>query len=108
MPIYPLYGEKAIKVIQRAHLFHPRENFEDIFDDLIKSHCVFAVQEGWEFSEDKANVKVMVRIWSLATSAAYSSSSIVSMSTWIRELALALSATILTLKLRLCLHHHLD
>ena len=25
----------------------------------------------WKFSEDKANVKVIVRIWSLATSAAY-------------------------------------
>ena len=38
----------------------------------------------WKFSEDKANVKVLVRIWSLATSAAYSSNSIVSASTWIR------------------------
>ena len=37
----------------------------------------------WKFSEDKANVKVIVRIWSLATGAAYSSNSIVSISTWI-------------------------
>ena len=37
-----------------------------------------------KLSEDKANVKVLVRIWSLATSAAYSSNSIVSISTWIR------------------------
>ena len=42
------------------------------------------LQGKWKFSEDKANVKVMVRIWSLATNAAYSSNSRVSMSTWIR------------------------
>ena len=39
------------------------------------------LQGGRKFSEDKANVKVIVRIWSLATSAAYSSNSIVNMST---------------------------
>ena len=61
----------------------------------------------WKFSEDKVKVKVIVRIWSVATSAAYSSNSIVSMSAWIiGELTVALSATILTIKLRLCLHRH--
>ena len=43
------------------------------------------LQARLKFSEDKANVKVLVRIWSLATSAAYSSRSIVSMSPWISE-----------------------
>ena len=42
------------------------------------------LQGKWKFREDKANVKVIVRIWSLATNAAYSCNSIVSMSTWIR------------------------
>ena len=42
-----------------------------------------------KFSEDK--VKVIVRIWSLSASAAYSNNSIVSISTWIRELTLASS-----------------
>ena len=41
-------------------------------------------QDRWKFSEDKANVKVIVRIWSFATSAAYSSNSIVSMSAWMK------------------------
>ena len=40
------------------------------------------LQGTWKFSKDKANIKVLVRIWSLATSAANSSNSIVSMSTW--------------------------
>ena len=35
----------------------------------------------WKFSEDKTNVKVIARFWNLAISAAYSSYSIVSMST---------------------------
>ena len=42
------------------------------------------LQGRWKLSEDKANVKVIVRIWSLTTNAAYSSNSMVSMSTWIR------------------------
>ena len=42
------------------------------------------LQGRWKFSEDKANVKVLVRIWILATSAACSSNSIVSISAWIR------------------------
>ena len=43
------------------------------------------LQDRWKFSEGKANVKIIVRIWSLATSAACSSNSIVSsMSTGIR------------------------
>ena len=29
------------------------------------------LQGRWQFSEDKANVKVLVRIWSVATSAMY-------------------------------------
>ena len=40
-------------------------------------------QGKWKFRENK--VKVIVRIWSFATSAAYSSNSIVSMSTWIKR-----------------------
>ena len=28
LPIYSLYSEKATKVIQRARWFHPRENFK--------------------------------------------------------------------------------
>ena len=41
------------------------------------------LQGRWKFREE-ANVKVLVRIWSFATSAAYNSSSIVSMSAWHR------------------------
>ena len=42
------------------------------------------LQGRWKFREDEDNVKAVGRIWSLATSDAYSSRSIVSMSTWIR------------------------
>ena len=43
------------------------------------------LQGRYKFSEDKANVKVIVRIWSLATNAANSrpTNSMVSKSTWI-------------------------
>ena len=49
------------------------------------------LQGRWKLSEDEANVKDLERITSLATSAACSSSSIVSMSTWIRAVFLNLS-----------------
>ena len=42
------------------------------------------LQGRWKFSEDKVNVKIIVRIWSLATTAAYNSNSIVSTSTSVR------------------------
>ena len=42
------------------------------------------LQGRWKFREEKANVKVLVRIWSIAISAAYNSNSIVSMSAWHR------------------------
>ena len=88
--IHPLYSENTIKVIQRARLFRPRKNFEDIFDDHDESRYVFTLQGRWKFSEDK--VKVIERIWSLSASAAYSGNSIVSIRTWIRELTLVSSA----------------
>ena len=47
------------------------------------NHPIY-LQGRWRFNEDKANVKVIVRIWSLATNAACTSNSIVSMSTWRR------------------------
>ena len=63
------------------------------------------LQGRWKFSEDKVNV--IARAWSPAASAAYSSNSFASISTWIRETSICfISYTILTFKLRLCLHHH--
>ena len=70
-------------MIYRARLFHSHENCEDIFDDHDESRYVF--QGRWKFGEDKANVKVIARIWSLSARAAYSSNSIVRISTWIQR-----------------------
>ena len=50
---------------------------------MTSMNCATCLQGRWKFSENKANVKVIVRVWSLAISAADSNNSIVRVNTWI-------------------------